>query len=427
MKKNNVLKIIISIILIVGLCYAAIFGIKINGKQYLKPVSKIKTGLDISGGVSIVYQADTEEKANVEDLKKAIGVLRKRLENKNIYEAMVRLDENKGHIYLEIPADTKGAKDPLEVVEGIDKTAVVTFRDADGNILLSGTDIESAEFSENPTDESGLPNPHTILRFSKEGREKFKDATKNNVGKILYIYLDEMVISDPYVNSEIDAPDAIITFGKDDYEEKKKEAQETAMLIDSGSLPFSLNIINKEFIGPTLGQKALEVSMYAGIISLIFVVIFMLVVYKIPGVVAALALIAYSAILMIVMVYAGITLTLPGIASLILSIGMAVDANVIIFERLKEELRNGRSPERAFENSFSKALKAIVDGNITTLVIALFLYIFGVGTIKGFGLVLGLGVVLSMFTAVFITKFLLRQFIGLAKKYKGIFAVKGVK
>lgn len=428
MKKNNLLKLIISVVLIAILCYSAIFGIKINGKVYLKPAKDISTGLDINGGVSIVYEANTEKKVGAEELQKALNVLRKRLENKNIYDATVRLDEAKEHIYLEIPANTKDAKDPLEVVEGIDKTAVVTFRDSEGNILVSGTDIAGAEYSENPTSESGLPDPHTVLRFSQEGRVKFKEATAKNVGKILSIYLDDIMISDPYVSSEIDSPEAIITFGGNkEYAEKQKEAKEVSMLIDSGSLPFSLNVINKEFVGPTIGQKALEVSVYAGVLALAIVVLFMLVMYKLPGIVAALALIAYTALFIIIMVQSGITLTLPGIASLILSIGMAVDANVIIFERLKEELKNGRSPERAFENSFSKALKAIIDGNITTLIIAMFLYIFGIGTIKGFGLVLGLGVILSMFTSIFITKFLLKQLIGLSKKYKGIFAVKEAK
>ena len=427
MKKNNVLKIVISIILIVALCYVAIFGIKIGDKVYLKSAKEISTGLDISGGVSIVYEAKTDKEVSTEELEKAKSVLVKRLENKNIYDAMVRLDENKGHIYLEIPANTEGAKDPLKVVDGIDKTAVVSFKDEAGNVLVSGTDIAKAEYSEAPTDDSGMPEPHTVLTFTKEGREKFKVATEKNINKALNIYLDEICISSPIVSSKIDSPSAIITYGSQEFAAKQKEAKETSMLIDSGSLPFSLNIINKEFVGPTIGQKALEVSVYAGIIALVLVMLFMVLAYKVPGIVAVLALIAYAAMFIIIMVSTGITLTLPGIASLILSIGMAVDANVIIFERLKEELKNGRSPMSAFENSFSKAIKAIIDGNMTTLIIALFLYIFGVGTIKGFGLVLGLGVALSMFTSLFITKFLLKQFVGLAKKYKGIFAVKGAK
>lgn len=427
MKSNNVFKLIISIVLIVALSYVAIFGLTINKKTYVKPAKDIKTGLDINGGVSIVYQANIDNPTK-EDLETAKKVLAKRLTVKNIYDYTLRVDENKGYIYLEVPANTEGAKDPLEVVDGIDKTAVVTFKDVDGNVLLSGTDVKSAEYSEAATDSSGLPDPHTVLNFSDEGRQKFKDATKNNIGKQIIIYLDDTVISDPYVSKEIDSPSAIITYGAaDEYSKKVELAKETAMLIDSGSLPFTLNIINKEFVGATIGQKALEVSVYAGGIALALVIIFMLFAYKIPGIVAALALISYAAMFIIIMVSSGVVLTLPGIASLILSIGMAVDANVIIFERLKEELKNGRSPERAFDNSFSKALQAIIDGNITTLIVAIFLYVFGIGTIKGFGLVLGLGVVLSMFTSVFMTKFLLKQFIGLAKKYKGIFAVKGAK
>ncbi|MEG0072965.1 MAG: protein translocase subunit SecD [Clostridia bacterium] len=427
MKKQNVLKLIISVIVICVLCYIALNGVVINKKEYVKSAKKIQTGLDISGGVSIVYEADTDKVVTDTDLNKAVEVLRKRLEGKNIYDATTRADSSKGYIYLEIPADIKGKADPLKVVEGLDKTAIIQFKDEQGNVILAGTDVASAEFSEDPVDNSGLPEPHVVLKFSEEGRKKFREATKKNVGKQILIFLDDQQISDPFVNQEIDSPSAIITLGGKEVNAKRAEAKQLSMLISSGALPFSLKVINKEFVGPTIGQQALEVSILAGGIALALVIIFMLCVYRVPGIVSALSLITYTALFLLLLAATGITLTLPGIASLILSIGMAVDANVIIFERLKEEIKIGRSVEKAFENSFSKALTAIIDGNITTLIIALFLYIFGIGTIKGFGMVLGVGVLLSMFTSIFITKFLLKQLIGLAKNHKEIFAVKGAK
>ncbi|MNP18628.1 bifunctional preprotein translocase subunit SecD/SecF [compost metagenome] len=196
------------------------------------------------------------------------------------------------------------------------------------------------------------------------------------------------------------------------------------MLIDSGALPFSLEVINKEYIGPYIGQKALEVSIYAGIVCIIVLAIFMISIYRLPGITATIALIAYVSLILFIMSHTGISLTLPGIAGLILSIGMAIDANVIIFERLKEELRQKIAVNKAFERSFSRALSAIIDGNITTFIIAILLYIFGIGPVKGFGIILAIGVVVSLFTAVTVTKFILKQFLPVANKSTFLFGIK---
>ena len=427
MKKDNVIKLIISIVLIVVIAYLSIFGLKIGDKTIIKSIKEIKTGLDISGGVTIVYQANADDGTEIsqEDLKKSETVIKKRLEAKNIFDYIVRSDVSTSQIYVEIPANTDDtSKDPLSAVEGLDKTAKIEFRDPDGNVLLAGDDIKSAKYSEDPIDNTGLPSPHVVLTFSDEGTKKFAEATANLVGKTLSIYLDDEEITAPVVNEKIESSTAIITMGTGTYSEKKTQAEEYAMLIDSGTLPFNLSVVSKEYVGPYVGQKALEVSIEAGIVALIIICLVMIVCYRLPGVVSSIALIAYVAIVLLIMSSTGISLTLPGIAGLILSAGMAVDANVIIFERFKEELRNKLSPTKAFEKSFKSAMAAVVDGNVTTFAVAILLYIFGTGPVKGFGIVLAVGVVVSLFTAVVVTKFILKQILPLGAKHVSLFGIK---
>ena len=316
------------------------------------------------------------------------------------------------------------SRDPLSAIEGLDKTAKIELRDPDGNVLLAGDDIKSAKYSEDPIDNTGLPSPHVVLTFSDEGTKKFAEATANLVGKTLSIYLDDEEITAPVVNEKIESSTAIITMGTGTYSEKKTQAEEYAMLIDSGTLPFNLSVVSKEYVGPYVGQKALEVSIEAGIVALIIICLVMIVCYRLPGVVSSIALIAYVAIVLLIMSSTGISLTLPGIAGLILSAGMAVDANVIIFERFKEELRNKLSPTKAFEKSFKAAMAAVVDGNVTTFAVAILLYIFGTGPVKGFGIVLAVGVVVSLFTAVVVTKFILKQILPLGAKHVSLFGIK---
>ncbi len=430
MKTNNVIKIIISVCIIAAIVYIAIFGIKIGDNVIIKGIKHVNTGLDISGGVTIVYQANETEGTtiSVDDLKKAETVIRKRLEAKNIFDYIVRTDENTKQISVDVPYKSDDlSRDPLEVVEGLDKTAQVTFRDNDGNILLSGEDIKDAKYSDEATDNTGLSSPHVILEFNDNGSKKFAEATEKLVGQTMPIYLDDDLLTTPVVNSKIESNTAIITMGQGSYSDKKIQAQEYAMLISSGALPFSLNVISKEYIGPYIGQKALDVSLKAGIVALILVCVIMIVIYRLPGIVSSLTLITYVAIVLLIISNTGISITLPGIAGLILSIGMAVDANVIIFERLREELMQKSGAKKSFDKGFKNAMTAIIDGNVTTFIIAILLYIFGIGTIKGFGIVLALGVVISVITAVLITKYILKQFMPLANKHKFLFAVKTKK
>ena len=430
MKKENVIKIIIAVVIVLALAYLAIFGLKIGDKEIIKGAKSINTGLDISGGVSIVYQAKSEDGTVIsdEDLTKAKAVIAKRLEAKNIFDYIVRTDSAASQISVDIPADINDtSKDPLQAVEGLDKTAKIMFKDPEGNVLLEGDDIKNAKYSEDPTDNTGLPSPHVVLEFSEEGSKKFAEATGKLVGQAMSIYLDETEIAAPIVNSKIESNTAIITMGQGTYAEKKAQAEEYAMLISSGALPFSLDVVSKEYIGPYIGQQALDVSIEAGIVALILICIIMIVIYRLPGLVSSISLVAYVSIILLVISNTGISMTLPGIAGLILSIGMAIDANVIIFERLKEELKSNIGPKKAFEKSFKNAMAAIIDGNVTTFLVALLLYIFGVGTIKGFGIVLVIGTLASLLTAVVFTKFILRQLIPICNKNKFLFGIKKEK
>lgn len=427
MKKDNIIKIVVSVLVILALAYLAVFGLNIKGKQIIKGAKNIKTGLDISGGVTIIYQAKADDGVTIsqEDLKKSEAVIRKRLEAKNIFDYIVRSDASNGEISVEIPADINDtSKDPLSAVEGLDKTAKVEFRDPDGNVVLSGDEIKGAKLSEDAVDNTGMPTPHVVLTFSDEGQKKFAEATEKLIGKTLSIYLDTECLTSPTVQSKIDSNTAIITMGQGSYSEKKALADEYAMLIDSGTLPFNLEVISKEYVGPYIGQQALQVSIIAGIIGFILVCIIMIVVYRLPGLTASIALLAYVAFVLLIMSTTGISLTLPGIAGLILSVGMAVDANVIIFERLKEEFAQKNSSMKAFERSFKNAMAAIIDGNITTFIVAILLYIFGIGTVKGFGVTLAVGVVVSLFTAIVVTRFILKQLMPIAKNNTFLFGLR---
>ena len=346
----------------------------------------------------------------------------------NIYDYIIRTDTNTNQINVEIPTNTSDESvDPLAAVQGLDRTAVVQFRDGEGNILLEGEDIVSAKYSEDPTSSTGLPEPHVVLNFSSEGSAKFAAATEKLANQAMPIYLDDEVICAPLVREKIDSSSAIITVGGSTNAEKKALAEEYAMLIDSGSLPFNLNVINKEYIGPYVGQSALALSVRAGIVAFVLICVIMIAIYRLPGVVASCALIDYVAILLLILANTGVSLTLSGIAGLILSVGMAVDANVIIFERLKEELGQKVSYKKAFEKAFKNATSTIVDGNVTTIIVALVLYILGSGMVKGFGLVLALGVVLSLLSALVVSRFMLKQVMPVANKSTFLFGVKREK
>ena len=395
------------------LCVTSTIGVGADKKLSMK---NIKRGLDLSGGVTIVYQADKENVTD-DEMRMATTLIQSRLDRKNWTEAEVAR-QGSNRIRVEIP----GVEDAESAIDELGKTAQLQFVDEEGNVLLDGSMIEDAKKEVGSVDKNTAAQPYVSLKFNAEGTQAFADATKNNMGKRLLIVMDNDVISAPTVNSVIHTGEAMITGSF-----TGESAQELADLIKEGAMPFNLTVMEMNNIGARLGANAIQTSLKSAIVGVALVLLFMLLVYRVGGLAADWALGIYMGLEIAVLSLFGVTLTLPGIAGVILSVGMAVDANVIIFERLKEEIASGKSMRSAVKGSFSRALPAILDGNVTTLIAAAVLYFMGTGTIKGFAVTLMIGIVLSMFTAVVITRLIIMGIIGLGITKPSYFAVKKVK
>jgi len=364
--------------------------------MYIRPLaSSVKQGLDLQGGTHVVLQAvDTPQlKVNDDALDRASHIIERRVNALGLTEPVVQR-QGRDRIIVELP----GVKDPEKAINMLGKTAMLEFKDPDNKTVLTGTDLKDAKAV------IGNGNqPLVSMEFSDEGGKKFADVTARNVGKRIAITLDGEVLTAPTVQEAITGGRAQITGNR-----TMEEANHLAILLRSGSLPVKLEIIENRTVGPTLGQDSKEASQKAFLIGVAGVFVFMLLFYRLSGIVADIALLLYTMLLLLVMRYLNATLTLPGMAGIILSIGMAVDANVLIFERFKEEIRNGKTLRRAMDNGFGRALVTILDSNITTLMACAVLFYLGTGPIKGFAVTLAIGVILSMFTAVTVTKFLLK-------------------
>lgn len=358
----------------------------------------IKLGLDLAGGVSITYKA-VEDNPSAEDMADTIYKLQKRVEGYST-EASV-YQEGNDRINIEIP----GVSDANSILEELGKPGSMEFQDEDGNVLVSGTDIQNAQPQRYKDEVTGATQYVVDLTLTDEGATKFEQATSANVGKTMPIVYDGETISAPKVNSAISGGRAQIE-GMESFE----AAESLATTIRIGSLSLELEELNSKVVGAQLGEEAISTSLMAALIGLILVMLFMIVVYRLPGFTASLALVLYSALTVFALWIFDITLTLPGIAGIILSIGMAVDANVIIFARVREEIGAGKTVSSAIKLGYEKALSAIVDGNITTLIAAVVLGMRGSGPVKGFAYTLGIGIVLSMFTALVVTRWLMRCF-----------------
>ncbi len=382
---------LLAVLLVIGfLIYVAAAGL---GKNRSGSVNDIKLGLDLAGGVSITYQAVGEEPTST-DMADTVYKLQLRAQNYS-NEAEV-YQEGSNRINVDIP----GVSDANEILQELGKPGSLTFQDQSGNVLLTGMDVQSAEAG--IMGESNNREYVVSLTFTEEGAAKFAEATTERVGQIIYIIYDNEVVSNPVVRTAITGGQCSIE-GMASYE----EADILASTIRIGALPVELEEIRSNVVGAKLGQEAISTSLMAGAIGLGLVMLFMIITYGVPGVAASLALALYTSLIIFLLSVYKITLTLPGIAGIILSIGMAVDANVIIFARIREEMAAGKSVRSSMKDGFKKALSAIVDGNITTLIAAFVLWWRGSGTVRGFAQTLALGVVLSMFTALVITKVIL--------------------
>ena len=395
MKAKNVLILLLILVVAAGLSYVCYKGVGRNASGSAK---NIKQGLDLKGGVYIVYEAE-KENPSAEEMAAAVSMIQQRLDFNNWTEAEAAIEGDLGNrIRVEIP----GVDDAESAVEDIGSTAHLTFCDSNGNVLVDGSNVSDAQ----PASD-GVGNYLVSLEFDSQGTKDFAEATKANIGQPLVIMMDDIPVSSPTVNQEITGGKAQIT-GSFTLE----EVESLANKIRAGSLPFNLNPIEYNEVGARLGAESLRTSLFAGMIGIFAVLVFMLLFYRIPGVAADLALVIYTAIVVIVMSLFGLTLTLPGMAGIVLSIGMAVDANVIIFERIKEEVRTGKSIKTSLKNGFSRALPAILDGNITTLIACVVLWWLGTGPVKGFAQTLSIGIIVSMFTAIFVTRLILSSLLG---------------
>lgn len=391
MKKSRGIVILLVIVLATGfLGYLSAFGI---GSAQWGSARDIKLGLDLAGGVSITYET-TEPHPSAEDMSDTVFKLQKRVETYST-EAQV-YQEGENRINIEIP----GVTDANEILEDLGKPGSLTIQSEDGEVVLQGTDIKDAQPA---TQQNDMGNKETVvvLTLTDEAKESFAEYTAAHIGDRLPIVYDGTVISNPTVQRAITGGEATIT-GMSSYE----EADELASIIRIGGLKLELQELRSNVVGAQLGEEAIHTSLIAAAIGFAIVCIFMCIVYRIQGVAASIALCLYVGVILGLLNAFQITLTLPGIAGIILSIGMAVDANVIIFARIREEITAGKTVRSAMKIGFEKALSAIVDGNVTTLIAAFVLAIMGTGSVKGFAYTLALGIVVSMFTALVITKYL---------------------
>ena len=424
-KSKGIISLILTVVLIALLGFTTVVGF---GKGQTGAAKNIKLGLDLEGGVSITYQVkgDTPSK---EDMSDTIYKLQKRVEQYSTEATVYQEGDNR--ISIEIP----GVTDANEILSELGQPGSLYFikeKDSDGNpnygldtsghyvlaksmdelkeegsVVLTGTDIKSAKSGSYQDSTTGANENVVQLSMTKEGTEKFAEATKaaKEAKETIAIYYDGELISVPSVNAEITDGQAMIE-GNMSYE----EAEQLASTIRIGGLSVELEEIRSNVVGAQLGEEAISTSLMAGAIGLAIVFVFMCMVYLLPGLASSLALVIYTGLILVLLNAFDITLTLPGIAGIILGIGMAVDANVIIFARVKEELTAGKSVKSALNAGFHKAMSAILDGNITTLIAAAVLWLKGSGTVKGFAQTLALGIVVSMFTALVITRMIVYAF-----------------
>jgi preprotein translocase subunit SecD len=408
MNKKSGFKLLLIIAIIAVFCYIALNGLQIGIYRIVPIVEEVKQGLDLRGGLYVVYEADIKPGDPDKDSKisGAMRVMRNRLDKANQHEATIAPQGN-NRIVVEIP----GVDKPQELAGILSEPAVLEFIGPEDDIIITGKDVKSAK----PGYITGQ-KPVVHFELHPEGAKKFADATAKYKKKIIKVVLDGKPISEPTVNDIIAGGKGIIEgMGNID------EAAKLANLIESGALPVGLKQLEARTIGATLGANALDRGILAGAIGISLVFLFMLLYYKLPGLVADLALIVYILLVIVIIVVARVTLTLPGIAGIVLSVGMAVDANIIIFERIKEELKAGKTLRASLDSGFSKAFRAILDSNITTLIAAVVLLYFGAGPIQGFAKTLMIGILVSMFTAIVFTRYVLRIIMDLNIQNKKLY------
>ncbi len=389
MRVNELLKFLLAIAVIIG-----VFVFKVGDLA-----GSIKQGLDLQGGTHIVLEAQDTDLHTVtdQDVDQVVKIMERRINEMGLTEPIIQR-EGARRVIIELP----GERDPEKAINTIGKTAVLEFKDEEGNIRLTGEDLADAK------EELGQGNqPLVAIEFNDAGGKKFADLTAENVGRHIAIVLDGEILTNPVVNEPILGGRAVITGNR-----SLEEAKDLAILLRSGALPVKVEVMEVRTVGPSLGQDSKDKSVKAFAIGLGLVVLFMFVIYRVNGFIANVALLVYVLLVLGILNLLNATLTLPGIAGIILSIGMAVDANILIFERFKEEMAEGKVLRLAIQAGFKRAFATIFDANMTVIITALILFVMGSGTIKGFAITLGLGVMVSMFTAITVSRTLLMMLIN---------------
>ncbi len=418
-KRNAVLTLLVFVLLVAGMVYTILFGL---GQEKAGRAEDIILGLDLRGGVSVTYEI-VEDDATDAAIAATQDKLQRRVDNYSTDGEVYR--EGSNRLTVEIPVDTS-KYDPNEILDNLGRPGTLEFIDPENINLfmqgseykaaLTGSDIQDANAGIREDQTTGTKENVVALQFTDEGAKKFAEVTAANIGSPVYILYDGEIVSYPTVNEAITGGSAEIN-NISSYE----EAESLANTIKIGALPLTLKELRSQVVGAKLGSDAVETSLLAGAIGLGIVFLIMIIIFRFPGFVASIALSVYVILELFFLQTLGISLTLPGIAGIILSIGMAVDANVIIFTRIKEEIADGKTVKTAIKNGFSKAFSAIFDGNITTIIAGLVLLWMGSGTIKGFAKTLILGIVLSMFTALVVTRILINAFANLGVTNKKLY------
>ncbi len=392
--QKSTIKVVIMIVILLLLSFTALNGFEFAGYKVLPIKSAINLGLDLQGGVSVLLEAKpkTGEKVTDEKMNGAVEVIRGRVDQLGVAEPLITR-QGKTRILVELP----GVDDSQRALELIGKTASLQFIGPDEKVILTGNNVRDAKAVY-----GGQNEPLVSLKFDSDGAKKFEKATREFLGKQIAIKLDEQIISAPNVQDVIPDGEAVITNLPD-----IEKAGELATLIRAGALPVDLEQRQIMSLGPTLGTDSLTKSVKAGLLGMTLIILYMIVYYRVSGLVAGFSLIIYVMLVLLAFISIGATLTLPGIAGFILSVGMAVDANVLIFERLKEELENGKTLKAAIDSGFHRAITTILDSNITTIIAAVVLLYLGTGPVRGFAVTLIIGILVSFLTAVFITRILL--------------------
>ncbi len=413
-KLKGVLQLLVILLVTAAVCVVAYTGI---GGAKRGSARNIRLGLDLAGGVSVTYEA-TKENPTAQEMKDTVYKMQMRVQNESTEASVYQEGNNR------VTVDVPDVDDPQAVLDKLGKAGALEFVlysnvtvGEDGktatydkkDVIIDGSMLKTAEAATQQDSTTGQSENVVKLSFNAKGTKKFKNVTTDHVGEQFSIIYDGEIVSSPVIREAIDGGEAVISGSFDEF----SKAEDMASTLRIGALPLELKNIRSNIVGAKLGGDALKTSLIAGAIGLALVIIFMIVMYWIPGVAASLALLFYVGASVLAINGLDVTLTLPGIAGVILAIGMAVDANCIIFTRIREELATGKTVRSAIKIGFEKALSAIIDGNVTTLIAAVVLYIKGSGTVMGFAQTLAIGIILSMFTAIFVTRWILYAFVGL--------------